>query len=114
MKNMLILFILIIFAIGIGYDLKYGTLEATAYNTPNQISPNTKETNKNSNAEKTDVEYVEVKVQAGQTVLSIVEELHEGNTSVSISKIVEDFEVLNKETDAQTIKTGKTYRFPIY
>lgn len=111
MKNIMIIFILAIFAVGIGYDLKYGTLEATAYKTPNQVAA--KPTEKTSK-DKIDIKFVEVKVKAGQTVLSVVEGLHKGNTSVSITQIVKDFEALNEKTNAQTIQIGKTYRFPIY
>lgn len=111
MKNVLILFILIIFAIGIGFDLKYGTLEQTSYKMPVQSA--SKSTEKVATDTK-DSNYVEIKVKAGQTVLSIEEGLHKGNTPVSITQIVKDFEALNKKVDAQTIQTGKIYRFPIY
>jgi hypothetical protein len=111
MKKVLILFIFIVFGIGIGFDLKYGTLEQTSYKIPNQMAAKTPEV---VDEEEININYVEVSVKAGQTVLSIVEGLHSGNSPVSIKQIVKDFEALNKKVEAQTIQSGKKYRFPIY
>jgi hypothetical protein len=113
MNRVLILFIIIVFIIGISYDLKYGTLEATAYKIDNKSSTEPAE-KKDTQDKQIDITFVDIKVKSGQTVLSIVEKVHEGNTPVSITQIVKDFEMLNSKTEAQTIQIGKTYSFPVY
>lgn len=58
--------------------------------------------------------YQEVKVAAGQTVLSIVEQIQDGPLPVSISQLITDFQVLNPKTEPEMIQIGKVYKFPVY
>lgn len=58
--------------------------------------------------------YQEVKVAAGQTVLSIVEQIQGGPLPVSISQLITDFQVLNPKTEPEMIQIGKVYKFPVY
>ncbi len=58
--------------------------------------------------------YQEVKVAAGQTVLSIVEQIQGGSLPVSISQLITDFQVLNPKTEPEMIQIGKVYKFPVY
>lgn len=63
---------------------------------------------------KEDLYYQEVKVAAGQTVLSIVEQIQGGAIPVSISQLITDFQILNPKTEPEMIQIGKVYKFPVY
>ncbi len=56
--------------------------------------------------------FIIYQVQAGDTVLSLVEKAN-GTVPVSIDKIVHDFETLNN-TPPTHIQIGKEYRIPTY
>lgn len=58
--------------------------------------------------------YQEYTVSPGETVLSIVEKIHLYRIPVSIEQIVYDFENLNPDVQANFIKQGFTYKFPLY
>ncbi|WP_017755804.1 hypothetical protein [Calidifontibacillus oryziterrae] len=58
--------------------------------------------------------FQEVKVTAGQTVLSVVEQMHNGPIPVSISQLVADFQLLNPNVEPEKIQIGKVYKFPVY
>ncbi|WP_010678136.1 hypothetical protein [Bacillus timonensis] len=58
--------------------------------------------------------YKEMKVTAGDTLLSIVEELNEGKQITSIESVIKDFEELNPKSKAELLQIGKTYKFPLY
>jgi len=55
-----------------------------------------------------------VKINAGDTVISIVEELEKGTLPVPIEQVVEDFRSLNNQAKPEEIQIGKEYKFPIY
>lgn len=56
---------------------------------------------------------VKVKVEAGDTFLSIIEQLNDSLTTVNIDEISEDFMLIN-HTDPHDIKNGDSYYFPLY
>ncbi|MEH7388645.1 hypothetical protein V7147_25100 [Bacillus sp. JJ1521] len=58
--------------------------------------------------------YREIKVKAGDTLLSIVEKLNEGKQISSIESVIMDFEELNPDSKAELLQIGKTYKFPLY
>ena len=58
--------------------------------------------------------YIEKKIRQGETVLSIIEQLHKEQIPVSIDQITTDFERLNPKEKAESIKVGETYKFPLY
>lgn len=87
------------------YDVRIGTLPLA----------------KNESVETTEVmaqtpihPYKEMKVKAGDTLLSIVEKLNEGKKISSIESVIKDFEELNSDSKAELLQIGKTYKFPIY
>ncbi|MDR4888954.1 hypothetical protein RGU12_15700 [Fredinandcohnia sp. QZ13] len=87
------------------YDVSFGTLPVA----------------KNETIEATEViaqtpnnPYTEIKVNAGDTLLSIVEKINEGKQISSIETVIKDFEVLNPDSQAELLKIGKTYKFPLY
>ncbi|WP_078545626.1 LysM peptidoglycan-binding domain-containing protein [Litchfieldia alkalitelluris] len=59
--------------------------------------------------------YQEVEIKAGDTLLSLVESLNDGNSSNrSISSIINDFEELNPGVKANSLKIGQVYKIPTY
>ncbi|MFC3882936.1 hypothetical protein ACFOU2_05225 [Bacillus songklensis] len=111
MKRLGFLMVMIFVIYVVQYDIRYGTLphdKAVAVNT----KP-TKESFREKNSQ-SDVLYLTVKVKAGDTVLSIVEQLAQDSVPVSIEKVVKDFKTLNKGMSPQSIQIGKEYKFPLY
>ncbi|MGY4690317.1 hypothetical protein [Salibacterium sp. K-3] len=102
MKKTLFLFLFILLSISVYYDLTEGILDDTGDGgtAPSEVLD--------------DARSVEVTVESGQTVLSIIEKLHEGPVPVTIDKITSDFQRLNDGTDPGNIQVDKPYRFPIY
>lgn len=82
------------------YDVKFGTLPQPTEAT---IEPQ----------EENAVPAKEVKIERGETVLSVVEQLNR-NHRRPIPEIVSDFERLNPGINANQLQTGETYRFPLY
>ena len=62
----------------------------------------------------TSMPYFEKKVSSGDTVLSLVENNINGPLTVSISKVISDFKVLNNGLSPEKIKSGYLYKFPDY
>ncbi|HET7579808.1 MAG TPA: LysM domain-containing protein [Bacillales bacterium] len=87
------------------YDLKIGTLPTTTHAATVESGAH--------HSSKINIPFKKVKVQPGETVLSIVEQL-QGSKAVGIQKIVHDFEKLNPGVDANEIQIGHIYRFPVY
>lgn len=56
----------------------------------------------------------QIKVQPGDTVLSIMEKLHENFDSMQIEQIMHDFQLLNPNADPYSLKEGTLYYFPYY
>ncbi|MEH7224547.1 hypothetical protein V7112_12130 [Bacillus sp. JJ1566] len=87
------------------YDVRVGTLSVE----------------KNETIEATEVvaqtpsnPYQEIKVKAGDTLLSIVENVNEGKQISSIESVIKDFEELNPDSKAELLQIGKSYKFPLY
>ena len=98
MRKIIALLAVIIIAISMYYDLKFGTIPA------HSIPPQTE----NSNY------YMTVKIKPGDTVLSIMEKLHENFDSMQIEQIMHDFQLLNPNADPYSLKEGTLYYFPYY
>jgi hypothetical protein len=98
------------------YDLSNGTIpianekQATpVMTTPSLTEELETETESDSNAT-----YIEVEVKAGDTVLTVAERIANKPIPVSITQLVEDFQVLNEGMEPEKIQVGKTYKFPLY
>lgn len=100
MKRFFFLIIILLLGAGIYFDLSIGTLPEA------ETTPQKNETAK--------IPYEEVTVQAGYTVLSIVEHLHGKELPVPIEQVIRDFQELNPNIHPEEIQVGKTYLFPIY
>ncbi|HWO98001.1 MAG TPA: hypothetical protein VNM45_16995 [Bacillus sp. (in: firmicutes)] len=104
-------FIIMIFLIYIvQYDIRHGTLAPIKAVPASSQTPDISSQGKG----KSTIPYISVKVKAGDTVLSIIEQLANGSVPVSIDKVITDFKSLNKGISPQNIQLGKTYKFPIY
>jgi len=57
--------------------------------------------------------FYKAKIMPGQTLLSIVEQIH-GKTPVPINKMIEDFQELNPGVEPEKLQIGKEYLFPSY
>ncbi|GGC91878.1 hypothetical protein GCM10007216_23260 [Thalassobacillus devorans] len=57
---------------------------------------------------------VPVKVKTGDTVLSIMEQLHNGDYHHSIEDMLHDFQQLNPGTEPSSLSIDKVYYFPLY
>ncbi|WP_042345916.1 hypothetical protein [Bacillus massiliigorillae] len=103
MKKILFLLVIALVCYAIYFDITKGTLPA--FTAPQ----NPIETKGNESA----LPYKVIAVQAGDTVLSILER-EEGHLSKPIETIMKDFEELNNGVSPLEIQIGKTYKFPTY
>ncbi|WP_409289303.1 hypothetical protein [Peribacillus sp. SCS-37] len=109
MKRFLFLLALCFILFIIYYDLTRGTLQNQAAATPAvQAEPPGK-------ADRTEprMDYVEVQIAPGDTILSLIEE-QEGKITEPIENIIKDFQALNKDLSPEDIQIGKTYKIPSY
>lgn len=111
MKRIVYLIIGVIVILGIYHDLSGETLsdESTV---PTRSMTNTSMPKEIQQPESP--MYQEVIIEPGQTVLSIVEHLHEGQIDESIDTIISDFTKLNEEINPNALQVGQMYRFPLY
>lgn len=58
------------------------------------------------------IPFQKIKIKAGDTVLSLTESF--SNVTVSIEKVIVDFESLNPKATANSIIIGKEYKIPVY
>ncbi len=110
LKRLVTVIITIIILYAIYYDLSKGTLPAS-------FTKETAVSKMNSNSENNTGEersYFEEKVDAGDTVISIIEEHLNDSISVPITEVIADFKELNHGISPQEIQQGKVYKFPSY
>ncbi|GAB3795471.1 hypothetical protein [Virgibacillus kimchii] len=102
MKKILIYSIVFLFLFSVYKDLHVGSLE-------NNTHPGKEDdTITNYNA-------VYIKVQHGDTILSIMENINETEMTVlDMDRIIEDFKLMNPNADPYQLKTGHFYYFPLY
>jgi hypothetical protein len=55
-----------------------------------------------------------VEIKAGDTLLSITEELNQDRKDISIMTIIKDFEKINPGVEANSLKIGEVYKIPMY
>ncbi|MFB4211831.1 hypothetical protein ACE1TH_07915 [Shouchella sp. JSM 1781072] len=110
MKRLVYLAIAIIVILGIQNDLTGSTLSNLVQQDDNTSEAQTNQTEEDPPP----IPSQEVIIESGQTVLSIVERLHNGQVDQSIQEILADFSVLNDGINPNEIQIGQTYRFPLY
>ncbi|MFC4618007.1 hypothetical protein ACFO4N_04605 [Camelliibacillus cellulosilyticus] len=105
MKKLIILALFALVGWTCFYDLTKGTLSLIG-------TPGTSLAESESTQSETTIPYKSVKINPGDTVLSIQERLNP-MVDINIQKILDDFRRLN-HIDPNTIEIGRSYRFPIY
>ena len=106
-----IAFILVIYVIY--FDLTTGTLPITIEATTTEKTESSHEPVE-KNKEAASIDYFEIKVKSGDTVLSIIEGHLNASLPVPIEQVITDFKSLNNGLDPKKIQLGKTYKFPNY
>ncbi|AXF54718.1 hypothetical protein [Salicibibacter kimchii] len=94
-------------AFAIYYDVSRGTLPVA------DSSPETA----NETVEVTETHFdhtVDVEIEAGQTVLTIVEQLHDVGMPMKMEAIKNDFQYLNEGQPPEQLREGQVYTFPLY
>jgi hypothetical protein len=109
MKKLIIPILLLISIYSVYYDLSMGTLP-----TKTMAAAQINDTNTEPTVSDNNIPSELITVEAGYTVLSIVEELHNEPVNASIQQIIVDFETLNPGTKANNIQIGKAYLIPTY
>jgi hypothetical protein len=106
MKNLLILLVSFLIIYSIYFDISVGTLP----------HPDTQKVEAVAKPKlpKARIPYFEVKVEPGDTLMTIVEHQIKKPLPVSITRLIHDFEELNPDQSAEKIQIGKSYRFPDY
>ncbi|MFB5662068.1 hypothetical protein [Alteribacillus sp. HJP-4] len=106
MKKLGILIIVLAVGFSIYYDFNTGTLPAESNSAPPPPAEPAELLD--------DTDTAEVTIEHGQTVLTIVERLHDGPVPVPIEQVSEDFKTLNGGTAPEKIKVDESYLFPLY
>ncbi|MGM0835751.1 MAG: hypothetical protein ACQEV7_06310 [Bacillota bacterium] len=96
------------------YDLSNGTIPTANEQQATQVMTTPSLTEEPVTESETNAIYIEVEVKAGDTVLTVAERIANKPIPVSITKLVEDFQVLNEGMEPEKIQVGKTYKFPLY
>ena len=104
MKKLIFLILLILISYSIYFDITTGTL-------PSNSNPASKPSTSQEN--ETTIPFIELRVEAGDTLISIMES-EEGTISQPIQTIIDDFQKLNNGTSPHELQIGKTYKFPSY
>ncbi|WML54079.1 hypothetical protein RCG17_05270 [Neobacillus sp. PS3-12] len=106
MKNLLILLVSFLIIYSIYFDISVGTLPHPATQKVEAVAK--------PKLPKARIPYFEVKVEPGDTLMTIVEHQIKKPLPVSITRLIHDFEALNPNQSTEKIQIGKSYRFPDY
>ncbi|WP_164216128.1 hypothetical protein [Virgibacillus sp. YIM 98842] len=102
MKKVLIYTLIFLFLFSVYKDLNVGSLENNINSPSNSVSIS-------------DYNAVYAKVQHGDTILSIVENINGENLNVmDMDRVLEDFKLLNPNVNPYELKAGHYYYFPLY
>lgn len=108
MKKFLYGVLLFIVFAGIWNDLSSGSLPSVQKSSSGAVKASPTPPSSAS------LSYQELAVSGGDTVISIVEELHPPGFSLDIEQTVTDFQQLNDGISPEQIRIGSTYKFPFY
>ncbi|MDC3413373.1 hypothetical protein NC797_10580 [Aquibacillus sp. 3ASR75-11] len=123
LRKTFIAILVLFFIVSIFKDLTVGTVvpvekqdnqEEKENNTQNkQEDPKQTNQEKDENG-KNSYKIGRKEVEAGETVLSVIEQINQNDIPVPISQIIIDFKKLNPGVDPQQIEAGQQYLFPVY
>lgn len=114
MKRLGIFLMVMIVSYSIYYDLKTGTLPRAAEPAVPAAVMEPVQEPKEIRPDEIEIEYVEVKIKSGDTILSLMEQNLDGPLPVSIDQLIEDFQFLNDGETPQDIQAGEVYKLPLY
>jgi hypothetical protein len=105
MKKTIINIFIILLLVSIYKDLTLGT----------DISHNIKrEDNPTEGLDKQAFDILKVKIEAGDTVLTVMEKINPSLSDLNIEQIMEDFSLLNPNIDPNHLQSNRFYFFPKY
>ncbi|MFC4320792.1 LysM peptidoglycan-binding domain-containing protein [Litchfieldia salsa] len=109
MKRMAGFAILFFILYVIYYDMNIGTLSIVKGEVKpvNAVEVTTQE-------DKSSAPFQAVEIKPGDTLLSISEDLNQNHKKISIMTIIKDFEKLNPDVQANSLKIGQVYKIPLY
>ncbi|WP_417899572.1 hypothetical protein ABN702_04480 [Bacillus haimaensis] len=96
------------------YDLSKGTIPIANVQQAAQVMTTPSLTEEPETESDSNTTYIEVEVKAGDTVLTVAERIANKPIPVSITQLVEDFQILNEGMAPEKIQVGKIYKFPLY
>ncbi|MGF2617099.1 hypothetical protein FZC84_04520 [Rossellomorea vietnamensis] len=114
MKRLGIFLVVMIVSYSIYYDLKAGTLPSAAEPAVPAAMIEPVQEQEETVSDEIEIEYVEVKVKSGDTILSLMDQSLDGPLPVSIDQLIEDFQFLNEGESPQDIQAGEVYKLPLY
>ncbi|MFD1705415.1 hypothetical protein ACFSCZ_01450 [Siminovitchia sediminis] len=108
MKKIAAIFVLLIVAYSVYYDLTKGTLTIDNAATAASSNPDV------PHEQSLSMPYETIKTTTGDTVISIAETIHDGPLPVSIEQLIGDFQKLNHGIQPDEIQRDTEYKFPVY
>lgn len=108
-RNMFLFFMTLLLLYSIYKDLTIGT---SPFNEDNLyvVKPRlSQEIEKNDS-----FSFIEVLIQPGDTVLSIAEELNSQLSTLDVTKVMNDFKLINPGIDPYDLQDNTSYFFPLY
>ncbi|MFS0672827.1 hypothetical protein [Ornithinibacillus sp. 179-J 7C1 HS] len=106
MKKLILYIFIILLLISIYKDLNVGTNTYT--------SNNTGENESNSMSTNSRFDVIKVKIESGDTVLTVIEQLNPNMENYNTGDILADFYSLNPNVDPNKLKQNHFYFFPKY
>src|SRR5690625_5614651 len=103
-KRLSIYLLLILLFVSIYKDL---TIDTTKIKSKSKITQFT---------DASEISNIRLRVEPGDTVISIVEEVNKDNhiSIINITQIISDFEKINPDVDPYELKPNNFYYFPLY
>ncbi|WP_026692884.1 hypothetical protein [Peribacillus kribbensis] len=99
------------------YDLTAGTIpvrhSVTSSGKLHVTEEPQEQENKQENKTDAGIPFTETKIEAGDTILSIIEQ-REGKLNKPIEDVIADFRKLNNGKEPEDIQIGKSYKIPRY
>ncbi|WML45323.1 hypothetical protein [Neobacillus sp. PS3-40] len=105
MKKLLGVLLSLLFIYIVYFDLTVGTLPNGSTKKAEAVAIEKSDSN---------LPYFKIKVNPGETLISIVEHHANKSLSVPIDDLIRDFKALNPGQSPEKIQIGKIYRFPNY
>lgn len=107
LRNLLVYLILILFILSLYKDLTVGT-PLSNENKSSHVQQSNLKDKENS------LSGIQVRIQPGDTVLSITEQINHQLPAMDITQIIADFKTINPHTNPYDLQSDTIYYFPLY